>query len=86
MGATGTCRDAVHVAAKMLVSGLGPLEHQVELQSGLVVIARYGERLLVHWLRMSISEDLLQGSDGRLATLRQRRHGTIADGEAIVFQ
>ena len=53
-------RNAVDVAAEVLVGRFRPLQDEVELEPGLVVLARERERRVVHRLRFALAEDLLQ--------------------------
>ncbi len=64
-------RNAVDVAAQVLVGRLGPLQDEIEPQPGLVVLARQRERRVVHRLRVAAPSG--SSSDSRRCP---RRAGT----------
>ena len=65
-------RNAVDVAAQVLVGRLGPLQHEVEPQPGLVVLARQRERRLVHRLGVAARvENLLEVVADALVVLKR---------------
>ncbi len=61
--------DAVHVRADVLVGGLGPLQHQIDAQSFVLV---EHERRLVDGLRAPFRDDLLEVIDEALRVLERR--------------
>ena len=64
--AAGAGRDAVDIAAQVLVGRFGPLEHAVEAQA---ILAVDRERLLVDRLRAAIGDDLAEVVDDALVVL-----------------
>ena len=78
-------RDAVDVAAHVLVGRLRPLQREVEAQAALVALLGDGERRLVHRPARPLLEDLLQvvGRAPRCAGRRPSRR--VASSSNVIF-